>query len=237
MKGELCSHLVDSRMNDALAPLRSAPAGGAIRARFVLTLLVNMVPLAGVMFWGWSAFELIFLYWLENVVIGLRTLVSMLLTGRRHGYVGAIATSMFFSVHYGMFCFVHGMFVIGIFGGAMGANPAGATPFTTAIGIGFIAILAWQIAMLLIHIVSKDETTAPELMFEPYPRIIVLHVTILGGGLLLMALNWPHAGIVILAILKTVMDAAITLYGWTMHADSKTAAPPPITPPPSRRRP
>lgn len=224
-------------MNDTLAPLKGAPDAGAARTRFALTVLVNMVPLAGVMFWGWSAFELIFLYWLENVVIGLRTLISMLLTGRRHGYVGAIATSMFFTVHYGLFCFVHGMFVISLFGGANGANPAGATSFTTAIGIGLIAILIWQFALLVIHVVSKDEASAPELMFAPYPRIIVLHITILGGGFLLMALNWPQAGIVVLAILKTVMDAAITLYGWTMHSDPKAAKRPSITPPPSRQRP
>jgi hypothetical protein len=222
-------------MNDTLTPLKSAPAEDAARTRFFLTLLMNMVPLAGVMFWGWSAFELIFLYWLENVVIGFRTLIAMLLTGRRHGYVAAIATSMFFTVHYGLFCFVHGMFVISIFGGANGANPEGATPFTAAIGIGFIAILAWQFALLALHVASKDDATAPELMFSPYPRIIVLHITILGGGFLLMVLNWPHAGIVVLAILKTVMDAAITLYGWKMHTDKKPAVA--VTPPPSQKRP
>ncbi|MFN3890582.1 MAG: DUF6498-containing protein [Beijerinckiaceae bacterium] len=224
-------------MNDTLAPLKGASADNSARARFVLTLLMNMVPLAGVMFWGWSAFELIFLYWLENVVIGVRVLISMLLSGRRHGYVAAIATSMFFTVHYGLFCFVHGMFVIAIFGGANGANPADATPFTTAIGIGFIAIVAWQLALLAIHVASNDESTAPELMFSPYPRIIVLHITILGGGFLLMALNWPQAGIVVLAILKTVMDGAITLFGWKMHTDKKPDSKATLTPPPSSWRP
>jgi hypothetical protein len=224
-------------MNDTLAPLKGASADSSARARFLLTLLMNMVPLAGVMFWGWSAFELIFLYWLENVIIGVRTLITMLLTGRRHGYVAAIATSMFFTVHYGMFCFVHGMFVLSIFGGAHGANPDGATPFSTAIAIGFMAILAWQFALLAIHVASKDDATASELMFSPYPRIIVLHITILGGGFLLMFLNWPHAGIVVLAILKTLMDAAINLYGWKMHSDKKPTTATRITPPPSQTRP
>jgi hypothetical protein len=41
-----------------------------VRLQLILTLGFNAIPLTGVTFWGWSAFELIFLYWLENV--GLR---------------------------------------------------------------------------------------------------------------------------------------------------------------------
>ena len=37
-----------------------------------LTALViaNAIPLVGVLFIGWTVFPLVFLYWLENVVIG-----------------------------------------------------------------------------------------------------------------------------------------------------------------------
>ena len=43
-----------------------------------LALALNLVPIAGVAFWGWSAFALIFLYWLENVIVGARTAAGIL---------------------------------------------------------------------------------------------------------------------------------------------------------------
>lgn len=224
-------------MDRQVAPHRTTAAPRANRTPFLLSLAFNAIPLAGVAFWGWSPFELIFLYWLENVIIGIRTFIAILLSGRFHSWPGAVATAIFFSVHYGIFCLVHGMFVISLFGEARGANPGNAASFTGAIAIGVLAIIAWQAALLALHIFRRDESTPPELMFSPYPRIIVLHITIIGGGFLLMALNWPYAGILVLALLKTAMDAAITLFGWKMNAEPQPATRPSITPPPSRPRP
>ena len=39
-------------------------------------IALNLIPVVGVLFWGWSAFALIFLYWLENLVVGVRTLAA-----------------------------------------------------------------------------------------------------------------------------------------------------------------
>ena len=48
-------------------------------------IALNLIPVIGVLFWGWSAFALIFLYWLENLVVGVRTLLSMLATAATAG--------------------------------------------------------------------------------------------------------------------------------------------------------
>lgn len=40
-------------------------------------LLANAIPVYGVWFWGWNAFALIVLYWLENVIVGVSTLYKM----------------------------------------------------------------------------------------------------------------------------------------------------------------
>ena len=37
-------------------------------------LVANAIPVYGVWFWGWNAFALIVLYWLENVIVGVSTL-------------------------------------------------------------------------------------------------------------------------------------------------------------------
>lgn len=42
----------------------------------------NAVPLLGVAFWGWRTFDLLLLYWLENVAIGAFTLLRMVTVAR-----------------------------------------------------------------------------------------------------------------------------------------------------------
>jgi hypothetical protein len=38
----------------------------------------NLIPLVGVLFWGWSTFEVVALYWLENVIIGVINVLKMI---------------------------------------------------------------------------------------------------------------------------------------------------------------
>lgn len=182
----------------------------------------NLIPIAGVLFWGWSAFVLIFLYWLENVVIGGRTLASMIASGLASGgagLVGALAIGAFFVLHYGMFCLGHGVFVVSLFGASQGAVPGDAAfdlPRVAAtlfaahpnLAVAFASILLWQVVLFGLFLVRGEarDTTPTELMASPYPRIIVLHVAIIAGGFLLMLLNQPLAGLVMLALLKTVFD-------------------------------
>lgn len=51
-----------------------------------LTLLVftNLVPLYGVCQWQWDAFLLIYLFWLENLVIGVLNVARMILRPNSH---------------------------------------------------------------------------------------------------------------------------------------------------------
>ncbi len=224
-------------MNETLAPSKTVPSSVSARLQLILALAFNAIPLAGVTFWGWSAFELIFLYWLENVVIGVRTALMMLLSARFNNGVATLGITAFFTVHYGIFCLVHGIFVITMFGNASGSHEFEFVLPGSAITIGVWAIIAWQSALLLLHVLSGDRTNAMEMMGSPYPRIVVLHLTIIGGGFLLMGLNWPQAGIILLAILKTLMDAGIAFFGGKAFSMARNKAAAAASLPPSRPRP
>lgn len=51
----------------------------------VLLLLVgNTVPILGVVFWGWSSFVVLFIYWLEGGIVGLFTLLKIVLALPRY---------------------------------------------------------------------------------------------------------------------------------------------------------
>jgi hypothetical protein len=45
-------------------------------------------------------------------------------------------------------------------------------------------------------------------MKEPYTRVVVLHLTILGGGWAVMALGEPQAALVVLVLVKIAVDLA-----------------------------
>ena len=89
----------------------------------VLLIAVNLVPLAGVIWWGWNVYSLLVLYWIENGIIGILNVPKILraegevvsggATFRMSGRSGLARGAMvaFFVLHYGIFWAVHGIFV------------------------------------------------------------------------------------------------------------------------------
>lgn len=224
----------------------------------IVVIAVNLVPIFGVVFWGWSAFALIFLYWMENVVIGVKTLAEMAASAIASGTVGLVGLVFFggfFTLHYGLFCFVHGTFVVAMFGApALGLHMldlAGATRALLTqepnLLIGLASICIWQIVQLVLFIARGQARTANplELMGAPYPRIIVLHLAIIFGGFLLMLLNEPVAGLVVLALVKMGFDIAEATgrapnFGAALPASARKLKgggkhPGPLSGPPTRR--
>lgn len=51
---------------------------GTYRASAWTLIGANLIPLVGVLFWGWSTFEVVVLYWAENVVLGIINVLKML---------------------------------------------------------------------------------------------------------------------------------------------------------------
>ena len=180
----------------------------------ILLIALNGVPLVGVLAWGWKSFDLIFLYWMENVIIGAFTVLRMLI--RPYGHALELAfpffLAPFFCVHYGMFCMGHGMFVVSLFG--QGMDDAGLLTATLSV-LSSPYMLAAVAALTLIQVADwiRDVRLkglgadgVKDLMTAPYRRIFVLHITIIAGGFALAALQEPVAGLIILVAVKTASD-------------------------------
>ena len=200
---------------------------------------VNLVPLAGVLFLGWSTFDLMVLYWFENGIVGLFALLKILLTRGRDGDavgVGAaferLSVAGFFMLHYGAFWTVHGFFVVALFGGGPGASGAAFAPmagpawfFFGGLGIAGAVLrgglLLAAMGLLVSHAVSfignvltrgEDLDRPPkELMARPYGRVVVLHVTLVLGAGLMLGLGEPVLGLALFVLLKTGVDLAAHL--------------------------
>ena len=67
------------------------------------------IPVAGLLLAGWDWRPIVLLYWLENVTVGAVTAIG--LARRRSGGQTVAMPAWFFVIHYGIFTFVHGIFV------------------------------------------------------------------------------------------------------------------------------
>ncbi len=220
------------------AALPAASASEWLRPSVLALVAANLLPLGGVLFLGWEIFPLVFLFWLENVIVGGFNALKMLLAqpDQPVGWVAKAAMVPFFGFHYGMFCFVHGVFVFVLFG--RGTVPVKGFPD---------AALFWQVltgqhlfwaalALTASHGVSfvlnylrsgeYRQARVEALMQAPYGRVVVLHVAILGGGFLIMGLGSPVWALALLVFLKIGLDVRAHLRERRRFAAEPTAREP-----------
>jgi hypothetical protein len=188
------------------------------RISVIAIVLVNLVPIYGVLFMGWQVFPVMLLFWIENVIIGVSNVLKMLLAspGNVGQWVAKVFMIPFFCVHYGIFTLVHGIFVLILFGGfyKTGTPSPG---ISDILGIIAYAQLGWAVLALVIsHTISfvtnyigqgeYKQANLSELMAQPYGRVVILHLTILLGGFTVMSVGSPEIGLVLLIALKTFVD-------------------------------
>jgi hypothetical protein len=142
--------------------------------------------------------------------------------------------SMFFLIHYGGFCAVHGMFVLGLTMDEMPPFMEGepwplffvfvqllfevirnviamAPPEWIA---GFVALFVSHGISLFVNYYRGGEyrgKSTRDLMSAPYKRIVILHIAIIAGGFAVMALGSPVALLLLLVALKLGLDVFLHL--------------------------
>lgn len=183
----------------------------APRPSAVALILANMVPLAGVLWLDWRVFDILILYWAENVVIGVVNILRMLMVADSSRFFLA----PFFALHYGMFCFGHYSAVVGLFGSEFQEGDSrmfGVSlhdAWQSPLWIGVAAIAISHLVSFYFNFVGAGEyrrTSPRQLMQRPYGRIIVLHVAVIAGGFLVTMLGDPAWMLLVLIIVKTVID-------------------------------
>jgi hypothetical protein len=181
----------------------------------------NLFPLYGVLFQGWKVFPIVLLFWLENVVVGVFFILRLLAARPQEpaGWAAKLFMVPFFTFHYGMFTMVHGVFVFALFGREMGPR-VGDFPGpelvlkafrTYHLAPAFVALALSHAFSYVWNYLGKGECRTASigaLMAVPYGRVVVLHIAIIGGGFLVMALKAPLAGLALLLVLKICLDVA-----------------------------
>ena len=226
-----------------------APLMARRRPEIALAALVlaNLVPLFGVLYLDWDVGSLVVLYWSENLVVGGYTILKMLLKARgRERFL-----VLFFTLHYGGFCAIHGFFVLQLtrFAGENWGHAAAVTwPGPLAI-LQMAVNLAQQllsaaprefllaclalvvshgVSFVLVYLGQREyaHTTMKELMNAPYRRIAVLHIAIIAGGFLVASLGSPMGLLVVLVALKIAMDIILHNRSHAVRRQAEENAPP-----------
>jgi hypothetical protein len=174
----------------------------------VVLVLVNSLTLIGAIYYGWDVFTLMLLYWLETAIIGFFSVVKLVHSARAL----AVFLVPFFCVHFGLFMFGHLTFIIALFGGDTIFADTGileqVTGIISLVAIPATALFASHLYSFLTNYIGRQEYEFKNPMHffaYPYPRIIVMHLTIIFGGFLTMVLS-PVFSLILLSVLKTVAD-------------------------------
>lgn len=183
----------------------------------VFLIAVNLIPFYGVLFLGWTVFSIIFLYWFENIIIGVFNVAKMIFVSVKQPKenLAKLFVIPFFLAHYGMFTAVHGVFVFALFGFPVfkGKAPNFDLVMTVIknqrLGEAALFIFLSHAFSFFWNYLKKGESRKANLgllLFSPYQRIVLLHITLLFGGFLLLALGSPVVGLCLFIFLKIVMD-------------------------------
>jgi hypothetical protein len=199
-------------------------------------VVANLVPLAGVLWWGWDVLTVLALYWVENGIVGAYNLLKILraegsgaglanwrVNGRPIEALTRVPLAAFFLVHYGFFWIGHGLFVLvflPLMTGLGSVNVDGTFPFPDwfggrigpdweLVGIGAIGLALSHGASFWFNFLGRGEyrSVSPgQMMIAPYSRLVVLHLTIIVGAMVSSWVGSPVGALLVLVGLKTALD-------------------------------
>ena len=200
----------------------------------LIMIAANLLPLIGVLFWNWDVFLLLVLYWFETAIIGFWTIVAVVIDP--HRIVGPTAKQttrtflvLFLIAHAGLFMGVHFMFLWALFSGDWTKAVHGPIDFVRIIVIGsglwiplialFVSrgitsmlplldpkILPVWLAPKPVHIADPNPFSGQRMLGGFYTRIIVMHLTLIFGGIVAGAV-----GSVVPLVLMIALKIAIEL--------------------------
>lgn len=196
-------------------------------------LLMNLIPLAGVIGLGWDPVLIFIFYALETLVAGLFNLPKIFLTARQHPagtipvngkqqHYSALGLMLFFTAHYGFFVFVQLTIFFGIlsisgydipgvaltdsFFGAPG-NIARLAGTEMGIVLGFMGF-SYLMSFISDYVFGNKaaKMTPAAQMFEPYPRIFVQQFVVILAGWIMVIQFRSLPFLILFVLVKTMVD-------------------------------
>jgi hypothetical protein len=177
----------------------------------LVLVAANLVPLAGVLFLDWRLGDVMVLYWAESAIVGVFNVFKMAVIDR----VAVWVAGPFFLAHFSAFMAIHFLFIYMLF--VRGLDVQGTGMPLSEVADMFVQLWPALLALVVSHgfsffvnFLGHREYAGRRLkdqMAEPYTRIIIMHVTLILGGFIVMALKAALPVLVLLIGLKIAADA------------------------------
>lgn len=153
----------------------------------------NLVPLAGVLWWGWQVGDVVMLYWAESLILGAFCVLRIL--GAEGDVEGSrLYVTFVFILGYGLLSWVYGSFLAHMFppSGVASGSPGRVLRAMLQDGpmlLGMIAMVASHGYSFVANYWIGGEryvTTTGQVMGLPARRLLITHMFLFFGGMLLM---------------------------------------------------
>lgn len=176
-------------------------------------ILTNIVLLAGVWFLDWSLSSIVFIYWMEGLILGFYSVFKMfkMVTSKRNVLMSlekALIRIFLFATTYGLFVLIHRSCISSLFDFSRisSENPS----------MGWILLLTAHGLSYLSDFISREEYRQvhfKELIIQPFQRSFVVQLTVLISAFVIRFIGIfpPDLGISIVIIIKTLLDSVMYL--------------------------
>ena len=173
----------------------------------VALIAANLAPVGGVLFFAWTIEDVLLLYWAESAVIGIYNLARMWVIGRWK----ILLLGPFFLVHYSGFMAGHLFFIYALVVSSsdVSVSASGILDHLLLLSPALIALLISHGVSFFFNFLGEKEyetTSLSEQLNAPYRRIVVMHITIMLGSLLVMAMDNKLLFVVSMMALKVGLD-------------------------------
>ena len=189
----------------------------------------NLIPLIGVLLFGWDLPSIMVIYWIEAGVIGLINVLKIhrsMGLGREperdHGLVehpitraptaGSWLLAGVWLLAYGLFWSILGLFVVQIANGGFyeGSSRTGWSGASTSVIVwGTLSLVGGQVGLYVLdYVVGRRylTVTSLELLRDPFVRIFVILATIAVGGVGIALVGSPVGFLIAMVIAKTGVE-------------------------------
>lgn len=189
----------------------------------------NLIPLIGVLLFGWDLPSILVTYWIETGMIGLVNVLKIrksMALGRptvaadgsverpivRAAMTGSWLLALMWLLAYGIFWAILGPFVIQIANGGFyeGASQTGWSGASAeVIAWGTVSLAGGQVvAYVLDYVIGRRylTVTSLELLRDPFVRILTILATIAAGGVGIALIGAPVGFLAAMVVAKTIVE-------------------------------
>jgi hypothetical protein len=177
----------------------------ALASTTLVLVLANLVPIAGVVYWDWSVYTLLLLFWTENLILGIFAVARFWVLWRYRNDSQGVLGIPLFCLHFGGFMIAHLVLLNSFF-----APEEGPIMPVEMLALPFMLLLVSHGISFFTHYIGKGEyrrARPGQLMAQPYLRVLAFHTVTVIGGFLVAWLGEPLVALLMLVVAKIVIDA------------------------------